>query len=124
MLNISFAPIIKLDIEGYEFEVIQSILKLTQRYGVQQILLELHYGGITNDDFRQVNGGRGGERWIEIFRLFKQSGFEIFWKLGGRYDTKDVVCKKDPSSQKCYRACLNDINCKGALQEYGFIRTQ
>jgi len=123
-LNMSFAPIIKLDIEGYEFEVIQSILKLTKRYGVEQILVELHYGGIVNDDFRQVNGGRGGGRWIEIFRLFKQSGFEIFWKLRGRYDTKSKVCKKDSSSQTCYRACFEDISCKGALQEYGFIRTQ
>jgi len=121
-LKIPFAPIIKLDIEGYEFGVIESILD--NRHGVRQILLELHYGGLTNDDFRQVNGERGGERWLEIFNLLDQRGFEIFWKLGGRYDTKSAVCKKDPSSKKCYHACLKDTNCKGALQEYGFIKTK
>jgi FkbM family methyltransferase len=119
MFNASAPQIVKVDIEGYEFDVIEDIVSYK---AVKQLLLELHFGGIRNNDFKERIVDDGGERWIRLITFLQKQGFSIFWKLEGRYAKRSEQCYLDGTSEECYQECARDPFCYGALQEYALIR--
>eukprot|EP00756_Hemistasia_phaeocysticola_P061896 Hpha_TRINITY_DN52_c0_g1::TRINITY_DN52_c0_g1_i1::g.110027::m.110027 len=86
--------VVKLDIEGYEWGVLDQVLD--PAVGVRQVLLEMHFGG--------------AGQWVSALRALHLAGFRPFHAERLRYHGRG--CKKGRT----------DVKCRGALQEVAFAR--
>ena len=67
-LGIKSPHVVKLDVEGYEFDVFDDLLKMP---AMEQFMFELHYGG--------------AQKWRESLAKIESAGFKVYDKELGRY---------------------------------------
>ena len=92
-LSHSEIDILKLDIEGFEWQVLSNVISQTS---ISQLMIELHFGG--------------AGQWLEAFKALHAAGFRVYHSEKLRYHGRG--CKKSRIDPKC----------RGGLQEVSFMR--
>jgi FkbM family methyltransferase len=93
-LNHTHVDLIKVDIEGYEFDVFEQLT--APDVACEQLLFELHF--------------RGPVAWLNVFAHVYAAGMVPFYVEPGRYHARP----EDAAKRMCDKP--------GALQEFGFLR--
>lgn len=78
-LHHTAVPVVKLDIEGWEFQVLPQLVH--PDLGVEQVLLELHW---TVDGDKNTLPRRGARAWLEALLNLYKAGFRVMSKRAGR----------------------------------------
>ena len=94
--------VVKLDIEGFEFDLIADCAKQLE---VEQILVELHYNKPA--------------MWRSVLDNILAQGFQLYAKEAGRF--AECGDKADLTALFTHENCVA-CNCPGALQEFQFVR--
>ncbi|XP_045185360.2 probable methyltransferase-like protein 24 [Mercenaria mercenaria] len=79
--------ILKLDIEGYEWNAIQQVISARSYTNIKQILLEFHFGKLEKNVYKYGYSMKKGDYWGDIksseqLKVLKQlynSGFHVFY---------------------------------------------
>lgn len=72
-------PLVKLDIEGYEYGTLEEIIQAN--YGVRQVMVELH-----------PDAEIGGKRWLQMFTRLFDAGFQVH--AHGSRDVLFLACSR------------------------------
>mmetsp|Transcript_10066 Transcript_10066/g.18968 ORF Transcript_10066/g.18968 Transcript_10066/m.18968 type:complete len:338 (+) Transcript_10066:796-1809(+) len=111
--------ILKIDIEGFEYAIIDEILSLGHL--PHQLLLELHPSELVPETGKYAPSA-DSTLWANTLIKVLNSNYKMFWRSIGRYAVRSKNCSKfGRETHQCYLDCVADRFCRGALQEFAFV---